>query len=277
MYRGRSVPADFGLRAALGLPFGRARLQGRLDRLVRVPPLRGATRLRSAPRLEEGRVLPRRSNGGLRGNAALHPEHERPPDDVPDLEGTRQTHGRPRSPCGGGASGPPADPARAMRVGRGGGEASVRAALRLRAHGTADRAARGESRHRLRRSGRARPADRARDRGGGDVDLRGDASAQAGRRRSNRADLVPPAGAEGRDLAPRADPRRARRHDRLLAGLGRALRLQGPVPGRGPAQRARPQGTHELPDRRDRRCCDHVAARGDRRRAQLGLPLLLAP
>ena len=66
-------------------------------------------------------------------------------------------------------------------------------------------------------------------------------------------------------------------HDRLLAGLGRALRIRRAVPGGSAPKRARPQGPDELADRSDRGGGDHVAPGGDRRRAQLGLPLLLAP
>ena len=57
--------------------------------------------------------------------------------------------------------------------------------------------------------------------------------------------------------------------------LGRAARLRRPVARRRDPQRAGAQAALPRPVRRDRGGGDHVAARGDRRRAQLGLPLLL--
>ena len=51
----------------------------------------------------------------------------------------------------------------------------------------------------------------------------------------------------------------------------------GRLPRRDPPVAARAEGAHLRADRRHRRRADDVAARGDRRRAQLGLPLLLAP
>ena len=65
------------------------------------------------------------------------------------------------------------------------------------------------------------------------------------------------------------------RHDRLLAKLGRAARVRRPVARCRDPQRTRAQAALPRPFRGDRGGGDHVAARGDRRRAQLGLPLLL--
>ena len=78
------------------------------------------------------------------------------------------------------------------------------------------------------------------------------------------------------------DPRLARRGDRadrrLVAGVGRdappRTRRDEPAVRRSGA---RAQGAHARADRRDRRRADDVAARGARRRAQLGLPLRLGP
>ena len=83
-----------------------------------------------------------------------------------------------------------------------------------------------------------------------------------------------PPGAAG---LPDARARRgaAGRHDRLLAALGRAARVRRPVARRRDPQRAGAQAALPRPLRGDRGGGDRVAARGDRRRAQLGLPLLL--
>ena len=59
--------------------------------------------------------------------------------------------------------------------------------------------------------------------------------------------------------------------------MGAPVSARRRLPRRDPPVAARPQGAHVRADRRDRRRPDHVAARAHRRRAQLGLPLLLAP
>ena len=56
-----------------------------------------------------------------------------------------------------------------------------------------------------------------------------------------------------------------------------ALHLRGRVARRGHALADHAEGADVCADRRDRRGADDVAARGDRRRAELGLPVLLAP
>ena len=67
-----------------------------------------------------------------------------------------------------------------------------------------------------------------------------------------------------------------RPHLALLARLAGRRHLPGPSAARlPPALRARAQGPHLRADRRARRRADDVAARVARRRAQLGLPLLL--
>ena len=61
---------------------------------------------------------------------------------------------------------------------------------------------------------------------------------------------------------------------RRLAVVGReAHRLRGRLPRLAAPQRGRAAGAQLRADRRDRRRADDVAARGDRRRPQLGLPL----
>ena len=75
---------------------------------------------------------------------------------------------------------------------------------------------------------------------------------------------------------PHAGARAARAHRELVADLGR-----GPAPARARArrdhaQRADPARAVPRADRRDPGGRDDEPARGDRRRAQLGLPLLLA-
>ena len=64
--------------------------------------------------------------------------------------------------------------------------------------------------------------------------------------------------------------------DRLLGTVGvRSHDYDGPWRDAVRAQRARPQADDFRAVRRHRRGADHLAARGDRRRAQLGLSLLL--
>ena len=55
-----------------------------------------------------------------------------------------------------------------------------------------------------------------------------------------------------------------------------AVHVRGPLGRRRPPLAAHAEGAHVRADRRDRRGADDVAAGVDRRRAQLGLPLLLA-
>ena len=69
----------------------------------------------------------------------------------------------------------------------------------------------------------------------------------------------------------------ARRHRGLLARLAARLRVRRCVRRSRPLVTRRAQGSDVSPDRRDRRGADDVAARANRRRAELGLPLLLAP
>ena len=71
--------------------------------------------------------------------------------------------------------------------------------------------------------------------------------------------------------------RRARAHHRASGRSGSARSTyDGDVARRRAALADHAEGADLRPDRRDRRRADHVAARADRRRAQLGLPLLLA-
>ena len=98
--------------------------------------------------------------------------------------------------------------------------------------------------------------------------------AAAGRACAVRADLVPvPPRPAGRD---RRRPG-ARRHGGVLARSGLPRAAPGALSRRDPRVAARAQGADLRADRRHRRGADDVAARARRRRAQLGLPLLLAP
>ena len=108
---------------------------------------------------------------------------------------------------------------------------------------------------------RARPHDRRRVR------------ARGRRRGPVRAHLVPVARAgagagrrPGRDRATRPPGGRSGRRARPYAASTRDAR---------PAQPDHAQGAHVRADRRHRRRADDLAAGADRRRAQLGLPLLL--
>src|SRR5215207_5719226 len=81
------LSTDRRLRPALGLPLRRARLEGRIDRLVHVPPVRGAPRLCPPARLGQGWVLPDRAgHGRVRGDQALlaRDKRARDPFETPD-------------------------------------------------------------------------------------------------------------------------------------------------------------------------------------------------
>ena len=76
----------------------------------------------------------------------------------------------------------------------------------------------------------------------------------------------------------RSTPSRRSTDDRgVLARLGRPVPPRRRLPRRDPPVAAGAEGAHVRADRRDRRGADDLAAGADRRRAQLGLPLLLAP
>ena len=68
----------------------------------------------------------------------------------------------------------------------------------------------------------------------------------------------------------------ARRHRELLARVGAGLHAPRRVPRGDPCLAPAAEGADVRADRRDRRGADDVAAGVDRRRPQLGLPLLLA-
>jgi hypothetical protein len=70
---------------------------------------------------------------------------------------------------------------------------------------------------------------------------------------------------------------RARPHRGMVGALVRPLHVRGRVPRGGPDLADRAQGDDLGGDRRADRRAHHVSAGRPRRRAQLGLPLLLAP
>ena len=73
------------------------------------------------------------------------------------------------------------------------------------------------------------------------------------------------------------DPEAAAEGDRrLVAQMGRAVQLRRALARPGGALADHAEGADPCGDGRDRGGADHLAARGDRRRPQLGLPLLLA-
>ena len=235
-----------------------------------------AVRLRGLPgraaRHRRPRPLAAGARGHLRDRAPLPRRVERARDDVHDQRGRGHAHrpdaaqrrpgrpdpqaqGRPRHRADAARV---ADPAR-LRPGQALGEADD------------DRRRAGHHRHR-----RPRPAGAARTAAaGGQGRL---AQRRVRGRRGRRAGLLD-------DLVPvvrRADrPRHAARPDRGQRRGGRGL--GGPVqhhPRAAPRRRAA-LAADAAPDdrrghRRHRRRAHHLAARGLRRRAQLGLPLLLA-
>ena len=94
----------------------------------------------------------------------------------------------------------------------------------------------------------------------------GEPGTDRARERSRRAARLP--GAERGRGAPRG-------HGGFWRSWAAGAPLRGPVARSGGAQRAGAQAAGPRSLRGDRRRGDHLAARGDRRRAQLGLPLLL--
>ena len=78
------------------------------------------------------------------------------------------------------------------------------------------------------------------------------------------------------DAAGRGRRLGARAHGGVVAGVERAVPVRGRLSRRGADLADRAQGDDVRDDRRGDRGADDVAAGGHRRRAQLGLPLLLA-
>ncbi len=97
-----------------------------------------------------------------------------------------------------------------------------------------------------------------------------------GRRRANASRFTSP----GIPRTPRARAGRPVEHGGadgiVVAGVVGALHVRGPAPRGGAEITHHAEGAHVLADGRDRRRADDVAAGGDRRRAELGLPILLA-
>ena len=87
-------------------------------------------------------------------------------------------------------------------------------------------------------------------------------------RRSRRAARLPRTG---------RDPDPARGDARRLAALGRGADVRRALPGRRAPERARAQAPGLRAVRGDRRRRDHLAPGGDRRRSELGLPVLVDP
>ena len=160
------------------------------------------------------------------------------------------------------------------RRGHGPGGAGVRAppGLRTRPDPVAGPLARPAGR-------RLDRADRAALAAGGLEDREGRKPRERARGRRPRAG-APGAGPALRHREPRGHgalgTRASRAHRHLLEELGRSARAARSRPGAVPAQRAHPQGPVPLSDGSDRRRGHDQPARGHRRRAQLGLSLLLA-
>ena len=130
-------------------------------------------------------------------------------------------------------------------------------------------------RSRDRRARRAAPAHAGRDCAARTCATVGRVRRRGGRARAVRADLVPVARAAA---AGRSTPSARSRDDRRL--VARLVAAAAPTTGEWrdavAALADHAQGADLRADRRHRRRADHLAARAARRRAQLGLPLLLA-
>ncbi len=96
---------------------------------------------------------------------------------------------------------------------------------------------------------------------------------RGGRPGAVRPHLVPVQRADARAGGRRGG---AGRHGHVLGGVGGRVHVPRAVGRRGPALAADAEGADVRPDGRDRRRSHDVAPGGDRRRPQLGLPLLLA-
>ena len=235
------------------------------------PPVRLPGLLRRAARQRRERPLAARPLGQAHRHPAVRRRHRRPRDDVHHRHRRGPDHR------------PDADrrPPRRRRTPRRGpawhrlDPAQLGGALRLRQGPPlgAPRAGRGRAGdHRHGRAGQADP-DRAAAAVGGRRAPRGDL-----RRRGRRAaglhahldPVVPQDPRRGRHRRPaRLDARRA-------ADVGRRLSVRRTLAPSGRPQPGHPARADPRRHRRHRRRSDHVPARGLRRRAQLGLPLLLA-
>ena len=285
-----AVHADRRLRVPLRLPHRRADRARRRDRLAVRAALRRPERVRVAAR-PRGRQLPARAvRPQPSGVARVRARHQRARHHLALARrlgrGPRRAHDGPAAPRGHdhaahAAAGrrrrrPPARPHGRVHQRQRRGRARVRAGVRLRARarGLVARRRRTSRRRRERRRPDDPPADRhgARDRG-----QPGARAAHAARGRGALL-LAVVGGGAGLARGPRGREGAARRHDALLARLGRPGPHPRPRVARAdPALRAGDQGPHLHADRRDRRGAHHLAARDPGRRAQLGLPLHLDP
>ena len=131
---------------------GRARRHRRHDRLVLLPALRLAERLRGDPRPAARRALPDRScNARGDDQAALLPGHERPHHALPHAGRCRRGAGL-HAGRAQRLDAPAADPARALRARHHALQGRGRAALRLRPRAARDESARERDRLPLHRS-----------------------------------------------------------------------------------------------------------------------------
>src|SRR5882724_5868314 len=275
----RALSADRRLRPDRRLPDGRPGLQGRLARLALPPPLRQPGGLLRPPRLADRRPLLRPPARAVRGLPPLFGQDQPPGDhlrdprrrSLPDRFHVGRRHGRAAARDAGGARG-----AAPGRVPGGGGRGRLRSPSPLRpGPGLAPESP--QARFRLR--GRP-PGPHSPERG----------AAPRGRRRPRGRGLRSPVAGGAALPFPHRRERRSRRHSTpggrrrrsagafapLVGDLGRPLPLRRPLPRGGPAQHPPAEALDLRSLGRGDRRPHHLAPRGDRRPAQLGLPLLLA-
>ncbi len=246
----------------------RPRRPRRLDRLGVLPALRLRRLLRSAPRRGGERPLdPRAARRQLGRRSPLPAEHARPRDGLGDRHGRRPRH-RLHAAAREGAGHRPhrRGPAR-----RGRDELGARDPVRLRLDDPMG-AAHGRRPHRRRRTGRALLPHAGREPRREHAHDRRVHRAR-GRPRPLRPHLVPVERAAAGCDRSRA---RARRDHGVLGRLERPLRVRRQVARRRPPLPDRSQGADVRADRWNRGRGDDVAPGETRRRAQLGLPVLLA-
>ena len=235
-----------------------------------------AERLRRHARRGARRPLRARARRALRGRAPLPAGHQRAGDDVLDRRGTVRVTDAMTLP--GGGLGPLRELARRIE----GLAGSVPMAWRVEprfGYAGGRPASAGAPACRSPPAGGDALAVCAFDAGAPELGggaIRGRFEARAGDARPDRAVRRPPTS--------RWSSRRATSVEARLdatAAIWRrwsdGLHLRGPLARRGDPQRAGAQAARPRPLRSGRRGGDDLAARGDRRRAQLGLPLLLGP
>ena len=256
-----------------------------MRRLVLLPPVRLAERLRVAARRRQGRLLPDRARPRrLRDQAAVLARHRHA--DHPVHDPGRRRRGHDFMPIAGKRATDRHRLVRQIRVAR--GTDAVHASTSSRASTTAARTSWSSTetapfrtrRHSSSPCTRIGTRARARRTSGTTVERHGDGlrwTADAARGPDRRAWCWSRTGGSRRRIPPDELHQLRRRHRRVLAELAAPVHLPRPLAGDGHPVRDDAQADDLRADRRAGRRAHRRAARAGRRRAQLGLPLHLDP